>query len=102
MLKRGFGVSFVRNLGRGARFLGSVGFLALGAAQVAFADDQQVAVADQASGGVETVTVTARQRAENVQDGPIALTAISAEQLAESGIDQLSQIQYAAPSLSVY
>jgi len=79
-----------------------MGFLALGAAQAAWADDQEVAAADQASGGVETVTVTARQRAENVQDVPIALTAISAEQLAESGIDQLSQIQFAAPSLSVY
>jgi iron complex outermembrane receptor protein len=60
----------------------------------------QVAAAD-AGIGLETVVVTARKRSENVQDVPIAVTAVSGADLEASGTSQIQQLQFQAPGLVV-
>lgn len=50
---------------------------------------------------LEEIIVTAQRRAENLQDVPIAATSLSAEGLAEKAVTRLSDLQFAAPSLSV-
>ena len=42
--------------------------------------------AEEASGGLEEVIVTATYRAQNIQDVPISITALSAQQLDAAGI----------------
>jgi iron complex outermembrane recepter protein len=59
-----------------------------------------VQVADN-SGGLETIVVTARKRAENVQDVPIAVTAVSGADLEASGTSQIQQLQFQSPGLVV-
>ncbi|CAN5331283.1 TonB-dependent receptor [soil metagenome] len=51
--------------------------------------------------GVEQIVVTARHRVENLQDVPIAVTAITAKQLEASGGSSLRQIQQQVPSLQI-
>ncbi len=48
--------------------------------------------------GVEDIIVTARFRSENLQDTPIAITAISGESLTQSGLTSTSQIGRLAPN----
>ena len=49
--------------------------------------------------GIQEVVVTARKRAENVQDVPIAITAVSSKTLEAHGITQMQDLQKLAPSL---
>jgi iron complex outermembrane receptor protein len=51
-------------------------------------------------GGNDEIVVTARQRTENIQDIPIAITAISGGQLEASGINSLAQTSGRVPGLS--
>ena len=60
---------------------------------------QAPAFAQQA--GLEEITVTARFREENLQQTPLAITAISADQLAERGQTSLTEITADAPSVSL-
>lgn len=48
---------------------------------------------------IEEITVTARKRAENLQDTPIAITAFSSEGLENRGISDISQIGEYTPNL---
>lgn len=48
------------------------------------------------------IVVTARRRAERAQDVPIALSAVSSEQLAIRGDYRLDQVQQLVPSLQVF
>lgn len=50
---------------------------------------------------LEEVVVTARRRSENLQDVPIAITALSNEYPEQNSINNFSDIQYHAPSLTV-
>ncbi|SER19755.1 TonB-dependent receptor [Sphingobium sp. YR768] len=61
----------------------------------AFAQDAapQAAADTPAAGGADII-VTATRRAERLQDVPIAVSAISGEQLAEGGFQKLTDIQY--------
>ena len=54
-----------------------------------------------APSALEEITVTARRREESLQLTPIAVTALSADALQERGITQLSDIEQAAPSLTL-
>jgi iron complex outermembrane receptor protein len=54
-----------------------------------------------AIGGIETVTVTARRRAEDLEKVPVAVTVISAEKLRTSEIKSPLDLQNYAPSLTV-
>lgn len=50
---------------------------------------------------LDEITVTARRRDENLQETPVAVTAITAATLQARGIDNLSQIADLAPNLSI-
>lgn len=49
--------------------------------------------------GLEEVVVTATRREERLQDVPLAVSALSADQLAGTGFKELSDIQYALPGV---
>ncbi|WP_176593415.1 TonB-dependent receptor [Sphingobium sp. EM0848] len=64
------------------------------------------AIAQQASedaasrpGGVEEIVVTARRRAESLQDTPISISAVTSEGLAQRGIDNVTQIGDFTPNV---
>ena len=58
--------------------------------------------ADDASAGqVETVTVTAEKRAENVQNVPLSIVAISGDTLKNAGIENPTQLVKVVPSLTI-
>jgi iron complex outermembrane receptor protein len=57
--------------------------------------------APSAASSVDAVIVTARRREENIQNVPIAVTAIPAQTLREQRIATGLDLQYAAPSLSL-
>lgn len=50
---------------------------------------------------LEEITVTARKRAENMQDVPVAVTAFTGEQLELNTVDQLADIGALTPGLSL-
>lgn len=49
----------------------------------------------------QDIVVTARRRAENLQDVPISVSAISGEALRQSGVTDAQSLQYRTPSLSI-
>lgn len=53
-----------------------------------------------AATALEEVVVTARKRAENLQQTPIAVTAITGDTLAQAGISQLTAIDRQTPNLT--
>ncbi|WP_170150200.1 TonB-dependent receptor [Parahaliea mediterranea] len=55
----------------------------------------------QASGALEEVVVTARRREESLQNIPIAVTALSADQLADLQISNFGEVGVTVPNLSV-
>jgi iron complex outermembrane receptor protein len=59
------------------------------------------AVAEQDSGGLGDIVVTAQKRAQNLQDVPAAISAINAEALQARGITETSDLMGAIPSLQV-
>ena len=50
---------------------------------------------------LEEVTVTAQRRSENIQDVPIAVTAISSEALEARGLADISELSQSVPSLTL-
>jgi iron complex outermembrane receptor protein len=68
------------------------GFLAALAALAAHA---------QAPEQIQEVVVTAQKRSENIQDVPIAVTAISSAQLEQKGISSVSQLSNLAPNVNL-
>ncbi|WP_285017317.1 TonB-dependent receptor [Novosphingobium sp. fls2-241-R2A-195] len=57
--------------------------------------------AAQQKGGLNEIIVTARKRQESVQDVPVAVTAISAEQIATRDVTSVEKITAIAPQFSV-
>lgn len=55
--------------------------------------------ADEANTG--DIVVTATRRSERLQDVPLAVTAVTGQTLADSGIKSLSDVQYTTPGLTV-
>jgi iron complex outermembrane recepter protein len=53
------------------------------------------------SGALEEVVVTARFKSENLQSAPIAITAITAEQIESRGYENVTQIANAAPNVNM-
>lgn len=92
-----------RRIRRIAAWLGPVSLLAL--ASPGWAEDlaetagTAEAAADNAP--LEEITVTARHRVENLQDVPIAVSAVTARDLEASGNSSIRQIQSQVPSLSI-
>ncbi|MEL7311840.1 MAG: TonB-dependent receptor [Pseudomonadota bacterium] len=54
-----------------------------------------------ASGVVEEIVVTARRREESLQDVPVAITALSAEDIARTGISDLVAVGQSAPNVTL-
>ncbi|MBY0619348.1 TonB-dependent receptor [Sphingomonas ursincola] len=71
--------------------------LSLAFAMPAHAQD---ASADDDQGGITEIVVTAQKVAENVQDVPIAITAITSERLETTGVTSLEGLTQLVPSVS--
>ncbi len=56
-------------------------------------------VAQEASGGLEDIVVTAQRRSERLQNVPIAITVAGAEQLSIARVDNIANIQSLSPSV---
>lgn len=85
---------------RSARFFGA-SVLALSIAAVpAIAQDADETTADNPR-TLSTVTVTATQRAESIQDVPIAITALDPEILDRAGVTDVSNLDTVAPSFNM-
>ena len=63
---------------------------------------QTAPAADPAVTTLETVKVTARKREESLQDVPVAVTALTAEQLDKLAIKDLGDLQGQVPNLTIY
>jgi iron complex outermembrane receptor protein len=57
--------------------------------------------ADTDNGGLEEVVVTAQKRAENVQEVPIAITALNAAALESRGVTNIAQISSFSPNIQI-
>lgn len=57
--------------------------------------------AEDSSAGLEEVVVTAQKREQNLQDVPVAITAINAEQLTDRKIDDISDVGSTAPNVQI-
>jgi iron complex outermembrane recepter protein len=55
----------------------------------------------EASDGLTEITVTARKTAENLQDVPVAVTALLGDQLADQSVRALPDLQQVAPNLRI-
>jgi iron complex outermembrane recepter protein len=85
-----------------ARAALGIAALALGASG-AFAQEQTAqnqAANTPASGGLEEVVVTARYRQENLQQTPIAISAITAEDIQQRGFTNASDVALTVPNAS--
>ena len=71
-----------------------------GGTEVAANDVQTADIGSQSSSSVETVIVTARHRAENVQDIPVSVQAISGETLERKGTIDLQSLIAQTPGLN--
>lgn len=66
----------------------------------AYAQDEAQQTEQRARAGLDTVVVSARKVEENLQDVPIAVTALGGKQLEESQITDISQIAGRVPSFT--
>ena len=73
----------------------------LGSPDRAAAQSQEDVGAVDTNRGLEEIVVTAERREENLQDVPIAATALTGDQLQDKGVQRIADLQYAAPSLSI-
>ncbi|MXP26712.1 TonB-dependent receptor [Altererythrobacter indicus] len=69
---------------------------ATGLAPTAFAQTSEATASD-----ITEIVVTAQRRDENLQDVPIAITALNGDNLDAKAVERISDLQFAAPSLSI-
>jgi iron complex outermembrane recepter protein len=84
---------------RSALFAGA-GFMLVLPMQTAFAQDQANAT-ESDDGSLGEIVVTAQKRAENVQNVPISITALGANELAASGASGTADLKALVPSLNI-
>lgn len=72
---------------------------ALAALTIAGTAGAQTAPPAQETNALEDIVVTAQKRSENLQDVPIAITALTATQLAQANIQTTMDLTFATPSL---
>jgi iron complex outermembrane recepter protein len=75
--------------------------VAAGGAVAQTAPAPSAPAAESTSGGIETVTVTARHRAESIQVAPVAVTALDADQLEKLFVHDMGDLDKLAPNLSI-
>ena len=78
-------------------FTGSLAFALASTSSVAVAQSQGA----EETGGLEDIVVTATKRNENLQDVPVAVSAISAASLANQGVFETSDLNHSMPNLQV-
>ena len=66
-----------------------------------FAAEALTASSSRKEQALEVVTVTAQRREESLQDVPISLTAFSGPEIERQQIDDLNDLQYGAPNLTI-
>jgi iron complex outermembrane recepter protein len=71
--------------------------IALFAAPAAMAQ----AAADEATGGIEDIVVTAQKRSQILQDVPVAVSALAGDELEARGVTETSDLQGFVPSLQI-
>jgi iron complex outermembrane recepter protein len=71
------------------------------AAPLSAAGDQQGSNVSEADGGLEEIVVTAQKREQNLQNVPVAVTAITADTLINRNVSTISDIPRLAPSLTI-
>ena len=74
--------------------------LSASALSLAFTGQASAQEAAEQSGGIAEIVVTAQKVAENVQDVPIAITAITADRLESSGVVSLEGLTQLVPSVT--
>jgi iron complex outermembrane receptor protein len=74
---------------------------ALIAGQAAAADQAATSTAAVANGSLEEVVVTAQFRQQNLQDTPVAITAVNAEMMDQRGQTSLHDLSQQAPNVSL-
>ncbi|MDE2412900.1 MAG: TonB-dependent receptor, partial [Sphingomonadales bacterium] len=74
--------------------------LAQGTAHAEDASAAPAAAADTATPGLGEIVVTAQKRKENIQKTPIAITAITADRIAQAGLDEPKKLQFSVPSMN--
>ncbi len=77
----------------------ALGVVAAAPLGVVHAQSAPAAAAD--TGQLETVVVTARRRSENLQNVPLAVTAVSADMLEDRAINNLSDIGSLVPNMKI-
>jgi iron complex outermembrane receptor protein len=80
---------------------GCVATAALSLPAFAFAADEQPAPAGESGSTLEEVVVTAQKRAENLQNVPIAVTAVTGSQLESTGVSNTQMLSAVVPGLIV-
>lgn len=81
--------------------MASISIAALAAAIAAPAWAQDQAQAEESTGGIAQIVVTAQKRAENVQDVPIAISAFSAEALQERAVGSVASLSNISPNVTL-
>ena len=78
---------------------GLVGLFAAGGMTQAVAQGGEAATGQSA---IDEIIVTANKREEKIIDVPISIAALSGEQIEKAGIQNISDLSYAVPNLSVW
>ncbi len=73
-------------------------FAWLCAAQAAVAQES-AAPPEPDGGGIEEILITAEKRETNLQDTPVAVTAITSDAIEQQGLEDFSDVQFIAPAL---
>ena len=58
-------------------------------------------MSNQTGGGIETVTVTARQYSESIQTAPVSVTALNADLLAKLFVHNLADLDHQVPNFTI-
>ena len=85
---------------KGSLRAGAALILSAGVAGPALAQGTAGTAAPPATGVLEEIVVTAQRRAENVQDVPVAVTALTADRLAKNDIRDLSRVEVLTPGFT--
>lgn len=75
--------------------------LALATGATAQEAGSQAPAAELSSGGIETVMVTARKRAESIQSTPVSVTALDATQIEKLFVHDLADLDHQAPNFTI-
>lgn len=85
---------------RAAMLASTAGFLAMTAPAMAQTAAPAAQDSAPAARGEDEIVVTATRRVERLQDVPLAVSAVSGEELARSNLKEVTDVQYLAPNIT--